>query len=819
MIILPKNTLKQSTVMATFPKQLGALSLLVMAASAANLQAQPSDADARLSAMVDSYCVDCHSYEDWAGGIAFDGMTASDLHADAAIWEQSLRKLRGRLMPPPGSPQPDQQEIDVFMTWMEASLDSNTDLKRAGHVPLQRLNRYEYSQAVKALIDVDIDATQYLPMDIEMDGFDNIAAALTVSPAFTDQYVKLARQAAELAVGGIVPKMSDTYYPPLSAATQSGYIAGFPLGSRGGIKFEHYFPTDGEYRLNVLNLGVGLVPRSMETEHALVILVDGEEVFRETMGGVEDLMAVSMMGPGAAGTQHIMDRVSGIPVQVKAGTREVVLTFIERARSLSTAWTGGGFGGGFGARFSDGVQVLGPFNPTGVSMTPSRERIFICQPEASADERACAERIAANLAKRAFRRPVSDAEVARLMAFYDHGSTLEGGFDSGVEHLVAAVLVSPDFMYRALPPAPDSGESEVYALTDLQLATRLSFFLWSQPPDDELLDLAIEDRLSQPGTMAAQVQRMLTDKRAESLVSSFALNWLNLDNLSAVQPDSEIFGEFNTALQQDFDEEAQRFLASVLLEDKPVTELLKADWTYLNENLARHYGIEGVLGPQFRRVQLEDERRWGLFGKAAVLMSTSYGDRTSAVLRGAWVLEKLMGTPSSPPPPEVETDLSVVAGHEVTTLRARLEKHRDNPSCNQCHGVIDPIGLALENYNVIGQWRDWDEDANAPIDASTVMPNGAAIEGPVELREELLRRPEVFALAMTEKLMMYAINRELEYFDMPQVRAIVAQAAEQEFRLSAIVLGIITSDAFRMQAKPHQESIGVASVQTLMDQQ
>jgi hypothetical protein len=801
-------------VMAPFSRKFRLLPLLVAGAFSPLLQAQSgaaaSDADSRLDAMVGRYCMDCHNFEDWAGSLAFDTLDG-DIHANAAIWENTLRKLRGRLMPPPGQPQPSTDEINSFVAWMESTLDSSTTGPRTGHVPLQRLNRYEYSQAVKALLDVDIDAAEYLPADIEVDGFDNIAAALSVSPAFTDQFVTLARKTAALAVGGVVPKMSNTYYPPLAANSQGGYIDGFPLGSRGGMKFSHYFPNDGEYRINVLDLGVGLNPRGMETESTLVVMVDGEEVFRTSMGGLDDLMQVSILGPGAAGTDYIMQRVTDIPLNVKAGTHEVILTFIERARSLGTSWTAGGFGGGgFGSRFADGVQIVGPFNPAGVSMTSSRERIFICQPQAAGEERACAQRIAAHLAQRAFRRPVNEAEVERLLQFYDYGRSLTGGFDSGIEHLVAAVLASPDFMYRALPPAPDSQDAEVYALGDLELASRLSFFLWSQPPDAELLQLANEGKLKNDKVMTAQVQRMLADPRASALVSSFALKWLNLDDLDAVEPDPAIFRQFTPALRQDFNEEMRRFLSSVLLEDQPVTSLLDADWTYLNENLARHYGIGGVLGPQFRRVQLLDERRHGLLGKGAVLMRTSYGDRTSPVLRGAWVLEKLMGTPPSPPPPEVETDLSVPEGGQVTTIRARLEKHRDNPSCNQCHGVIDPIGLALENFSVIGQWRDRDSEANAAIDASTVMPDGTAIEGPVQLRAQLLKRPDMFAQALTEKLMMYAINRELEYFDMPQVRAIVAQAARQDYRLSALINGIVSSDAFRLQAKPHETGIGMA---------
>jgi len=386
------------------------------------------------------------------------------------------------------------------------------------------------------------------------------------------------------------------------------------------------------------------------------------------------------------------------------------------------------------------------------------------------------------------------------MGFYDAGRAEGGSFDAGVEQMVTAVLVSPDFLYRGILPADESETGEAHALGDLELASRLAFFLWRQGPDDELFELATAGRLHDPAVLEAQTRRLLDAPRAESLVRNFALEWLNLDDLDEVQPDPALFPEFSAELRADIETEIDLFLRSVLLEDLSVQALIQADYTFLNERLAQHYGIDTVKGPQFRRVKLDDEARWGLLGKGAVLLRTSYGDRTSPVLRGAWVLDKLVGTPPSPPPPNVETDLSTPAGELPKTIRARFEEHRSDPSCNFCHGVIDPYGFALENFTVTGQWRDNDWAANAPIDPSAVLPNGMPIAGPVELREALLRKPEQFALALTERLMMYALGRELRYHDMPQVRAIVRAAAQDDYRFSSIVTGIVASDAFRKQA-------------------
>jgi hypothetical protein len=398
---------------------------------------------------------------------------------------------------------------------------------------------------------------------------------------------------------------------------------------------------------------------------------------------------------------------------------------------------------------------------------------------------------------------VDQDDIDRLMPFYEEGRRGSGGFDEGIEQMVTAVLASPDFLYRAIVPPQNLDDLEVHALSDLELASRLSFFLWSQGPDDELLELAVEGKLEGAGAMEKQVRRMLADPRAATLVTDFALRWLNVDDLNAVDPDERLFPEFDDELREDFATEMELFLRSVLLEDENVRKLLTADHTFLNERLARHYGITTVRGPQFRRVLIADEARHGLLGKGAVLLRTSYGDRTSPVLRGAWVLEKLMGTPPAPPPPNVVTDLSTPEGERPKTIRARLEQHRVDQSCNGCHGVIDPYGLALENFTVTGQWRDIDTAADAPIDASTALPGGAIVNGPVELRRALLERSDQFVQALTEKLMMYALGRELEYHDMPQVRAVVGAAAKQDYRLSAIVTGIVNSDAFRMQALSH----------------
>ena len=755
-------------------------------------------------ALLNTYCVTCHNARLKTGALALDGLNLETASDDAQIWEKALRKMRGRLMPPPGAPQPSQKEIDSFAAWMENTLDTQAKGPRAGYVPIQRLNRTEYAAAIKTLVGVDVSAKDVLPQDIQVEGFDNIAAALTVSPAFVDQYIGAARQVARLAVGSPNPRVGNVKY---SIAANQNPDEPLPLGTRGGIRFKHNFPADGEYQFTLNDLAVGLYTGPVENESTVVILVDDKIVFRKPVGGPADQALADRKG--APGRAMIMERFAKIPVQVQAGLRDVVVAFIDRSHvesdeNISNPAPFGGLTGSFAQasgrmpRLVDGVDVVGPFHPQGISKTPSRSLIFVCDPVPK-EEPSCARQITENLARRAFRRPVTSEDTDRLMPFYEAGREGGGSFDQGIEQVVAAVLASPDFLYRGIRGPKGTVPGTEFALTDLELASRLAFFLWNTGPDQELLTLASGGGLSKPGAMEKQVRRMLADPKASSLVTSFAMKWLNLTTLDQVVPDPKLFPNFNDQLRRDFYNEAEAFLASILLEDRPVVDLLSANHTFLNERLARHYGISGVLGPQLRRVTLTEKERFGLLGKGAVLLRTSYADRTSPVLRGAWVLDKLLGTPPSPPPPDTATDLSQKAGEAPKTVRARLEQHRDKATCRMCHGVIDPTGLALENFDATGQWRNRDRAANAAIDASTVLPSGIPINGVVELRTQLAARPALFAETVTERLMMYALNRQLEYFDMPQVRAIVRSSAKDNYKFSSLILGIVNSDAFRKQ--------------------
>lgn len=748
--------------------------------------------------MLNTYCVTCHNAKLKTGGIAFDTLDLQSAPDDAKTWEKAMRKLRGHLMPPPGAPQPQQKDVDSFVTWMETTLDAHPKGPSAGHVPIERLNRTEYVASIKSLVGVDIKAKDVLPQDIEVEGFDNVAAALSVSPSFLDQYIVAARKVANLAVGSPAPRMSDVKYA-IAANQNSDDL--LPPGTRGGVRFKHNFPADGEYRINIVDLSVGLYTNTVENESTLVIMIDGRIVFRKPIGGPADQALADRKG--AVGRAEIMDRFTKIPVHVDAGVRDVVVAFIDRSHVESDENVlGGGFGFGGNAgrtpRLVDGIEVVGPFNPSGVSTTTSRALIFVCDPK-KIGEPACAKQITENLARRAFRRPVTPEDISRLMPFYEAGRKDGGNFDQGVEQIVAAVLASPEFLYRSIRGPHAATPDSEFALTDLELASRLSFLLWNTGPDEPLLALAAKNGLSKPGAMEAQVKRMMADPRASSLVTSFAMKWLNITDLDAVKPDPALFPGFNDQLRHDFSKEAEAFIGSILLEDRSVLELLTSNQTFLNERLARHYGISGITGNQFREVTLEEKKRAGLLGKAAVLLRTSYADRTSPVLRGAWVLDKLVGTPPTPPPPNVATNLTQSAGETPKTVRARLEQHRDKFTCKQCHGVIDPTGLAMENFDAIGQWRTEDRAANAPIDASTVLPSGVAINGPVDLRAQLVDRPATFAETLTEKLMMYAVNRQLEYFDMPQVRSVVHKAAKDDYKFSSIVLGIVKTDSFRKQ--------------------
>ena len=777
-------------------------------------------------ALLTTYCFTCHNARAKIGGLALDTLDLQAAPDDARTWEKALRKLRGHLMPPPGNPQPPTKDVESFVAWMENTLDSHPKGPKAGYVPVQRLNRTEYAASVKALVGVDVNPKDVLPQDIRVDGFDNIADALSVSPAFLDQYITAARHVARLAIGDSTGHVSNARYS-LSGNQNIGAIQNsdepLPPGTRGGVRFKYNFPTDGEYRINIDDLSLGLYTSTVENESTLVILIDGKRVFRKSIGGSADLALADRKE--ADGRAAIMERFSKIPVAVKAGVHDIAVTFIDRAHVETDENVAAGFNGigvlGFGdgnnrmARLANGIEINGPFNPAGVSQTASRALIFVCDPHDTKKplgEAACAKQITERLARRAYRRPVSAEDVARLMPFYEAGREDGGSFDLGIEQVVAAVLASPDFLYRAIRGPQGTSPDSEFALSNLELASRLSFFLWNTGPDDELLTLAAGGGLTKPGEMEKQVRRMLLDPKASSLVTSFAMKWLNLTTLDSVQPDPNLFPGFSDQLRQDFSKEAEDFISSIFLKDRSVVDLLTSDHTFLNEELARLYGVTGVFGPQFREVTLAEKERAGLLGKAAVMLRTSYGDRTSPVLRGAWVMDKLLGTPPTPPPANTATDLSQKKGEAPKTVRARLEQHRDKASCNQCHGVIDPTGLALENFDAIGEWRTIDRQANAPIDAKTVLPNGVPINGVVELRAQLVARPATFAEAFTEKLMMYALNRQLDYFDMPQVRAVVRTAAKDNYKFSSIVLGIVNTDAFRRQGPGAAEREDVKSI-------
>lgn len=778
-------------------------------------QSAGAGANPQLDTLVNEYCVSCHNAEDWAGSLAFDILDTGHVGEDASVWEKTAGKLRGRLMPPAGAKQPSQGSVDAVVRFLETSLDRSHEQGRVGHVPLQRLNRIEFATTIRSLIGVEIDPRQALPTEVEIHGFSNIAEALAVSPAFMEQYLSATRRAVRLAIGEPVPKMAKVFIP-----ASVGRPTAYPLGTRAnvggrgpGMSFTHVFPADGEYRFNVTeedNVDIGLYPRGAENPATMVILVDGVEVGRKEIGGGEWLDIADR--DGAEGKKKILAMIS-TPARIKAGRREVAITFIDRARSLSNDAAGGGGGFGGGGRIGNmpiiqtGIEIEGPFEPAGLSMNESRAKIFVCQPKTPSEERPCAEQIARHIGTQAFRRPVTSDDMQSLMKFYDMGRSEPGGFDAGVTELVTAILSSPDFLYRAIP-APQTDGSRL--LTDLELATRLSFFLWNTPPDKELVDLAAAGRLSDQAVINAQVDRMLADARANSLVEHFALAWLNLDELEKVEP---LDRSFTPAVRANFETEIRMFLSSVMLENRSVVDLLTADWTFLNQDLAQYYGISGVRGPAFRRVQLDNENRFGLLGKGAVLLRTSYADRTSPVLRGAWVLERILGTPPTPPPPGVETDLSIHTGEVPTTIRARLEVHRENPTCQGCHGIIDPPGLALENFDNTGRWRDVDVAAGrTPIDASTVLTSGAKINGPVELRQYILSREDQFPMNVAKHLMLYALNREVEYFDMPVVRQIVRDAKAQNYTLASLIKGIVNSDPFRRQGAEKDKQTVVSTV-------
>ena len=755
--------------------------------------------------LLEKRCTKCHNSIDWAGGVAFDTMSPTAIAEDAKTWEAAVEKLQGRLMPPPGNPQPDQRSVDAFVSWLEGRLDQAAAAHPdPGFVGIHRLNRTEYAREIEALLGLQVDVESLLPADVASDGFDDVAAVLRVSPTFLEQYIRAARTVSRLAVGRMDAKASTVQYRADRDADQFEHIDGLPLGTRGGMLVQHYFPADGEYELSIGDFdlfGGGYITK-IDLPHTVILTIDGVRVFERSFGGPEDLKAVDQHQAEASGA--IEARFKHIRVHVDAGLHRVGVSFIERSLAESDSPLQPIAELPEMERYPTipGVEISGPFHVTGVGDTESRRRIFICHPASQADETPCARRILARLAMLAFRRPVTDADLHPLMSFYELGRQAGGNFDAGIESGLTAILSSTKFLYRAESVPPGARPGTLLAVDDVSLASRLAFFLWSEGPDEELIRLAAANRLHDPHELARQVDRMLADPRSESLVTSFAFEWLGVDKLASVQPTPMLYPKFDSNLRDGYRVEMRLFLDSILRSHRSVLELLSSDRTFLNERVAREYGVPNVQGAQFRPVRLTDPNRWGLLGKGAVLMATSYGNRTSPVLRGAWILETLTGTPPTSPPPGVPTLIESAPGQKVMTVRERLEHHRTNPSCNACHGILDPLGFALENYDVVGGWRVTDRDAGSPIDASGRLADGTLVKSPAELREALLERPAQFVQTLTEKLMIFALGRGLTFHDMPVVRAIVRDSAVHGYTFESIVQGIVAAPAFRMKEIP-----------------
>jgi mono/diheme cytochrome c family protein len=782
-----------------------ALAVAVLSTGSVNAQQQNTSPSAALvphQALLNQYCVTCHNQRAKTAGLTFDTMDLSEISKNADIWEKAVRKLRGGMMPPPGARQPDRASVDSFVSWLETSLDAAAaSSPNPGRVALHRLNRAEYANAIEDLFGLRIDAAALLPRDDQASGFDNVANVLKVSPSFLDQYVAAARAVTNQAIGNPQPKPASAVFRPVRG-DQSAHIDGLPLGTRGGLLVEYVFPSDGEYKFNINGLASGGYVRGLEYEHRLIITIDGGRVFEKRVGGEEDIKAIDQKQ--AVAVAAINGRFQNIPISVKAGPHKVGVTFVARsyAESDETLFP---FVPGRGedriARIGS-FEILGPFSPAGITPTPNRQRVFVCQPAASATETeqlACAKQIVLNFARRAYRRPTTDQDLVAPLAFYKSGKEDSGGdFEAGIKAALMAVLSSPKFLYRA-EAAPDNvpaGSS--YRISDAELASRLSFFLWSRLPDDELLSAAGQGKLKDPAIFEKQVRRLLTDSKSKSLVNNFAFQWLKIRNIDEIDPDAFQFPNFDESLRDSFKQEMALFVESIVREDRSVVDLLTANYTFLNERLALHYGIPNVRGDRFRRVTLEDSNRWGLLGKGGVLMVTSYPNRTAPVLRGAWILENISGTPPSPPPPDVEGFKENKDGEKAKTVREIMEQHRAKPSCNACHGVMDPLGFALENFDAIGGWRSKDVDAGTAIDASGKLVDGTDVSGPNDLRKALVKHPEQFAQTVTEKLMTYGLGRSVEYYDMPTIRKIVHDAAKDNYRFSSIVVGIAKSSPFQM---------------------
>jgi hypothetical protein len=786
-------------------------------AAAASQGTGPADAHWQT---VETYCVGCHNATDWAGSVAFDTMTADDVPKDSKVWEAAIKKLRSGLMPPPTEKQPDRATVQSMMTWLETTLDKAQDAAPyVGHVPLRRLNRREYANAVRDLLGLEIDAATWLPQDPLKDDFDTNAELLQMNASFMDQAVTASRSLALLAVGdpksvplettyGLVPNMilSLAAAPAAGSGNQRRYRDGMPFGTRGGMSAVHNFPADGEYVLTIGDMALARTVPNMEFENTVIALLDGKEFWRTTIGGEEDHVAIDQRLDDAVA--QINGRLKDIRFNATAGQHTLAVTFLRRSYAESDARTlqyqpgddrrpaNALEGGQHRVPAVHAFQVKGPVKITGMSDSESRQKVFTCKPAGAADERACAQKIIGRLARQAFRRPVTDEDLAPLMAFYEKGHKA-GGFEGGVRESIAAVLVSPHFLYRAEAAA----EASARELTALELASRLSFLLWSSLPDEELLTLAEKGELSKPEVLTAQVRRMIADPRGISLTRDFAFQWLNVAKMDAIVPAAALFQHASGVYdpRPALKKELELFLDSILRANRPVTDLLTADHTFINEQVALIYGYTDIRGNGFHKVKLEDPNRHGLLGKGAVLMLTANPNRTAPVLRGAWIMERILGTPPAVPPPNVP-DLKDAVKGKAATVREQTEVHRANPACASCHAVMDPLGFALENFDTVGAYRKIDPQSRQVIDSSGTMPDGQLLAGPADLHKALAARSDQFAQIITEKLMTYAVGRHIDHHDMPAVRAIVRKAKTEGLTFESLVMGVVTSDAFRRRA-------------------
>ena len=742
--------------------------------------------------ILDKYCSGCHNSRVKAGSLELDKADYAAIGAHSELWEKVVKKLRTGTMPPPGSPRPDAAGYNSAATWIETKLDAAAPY--AGRVVLHRLNRAEYANAIRDLLDLDVEINALLPPDDSAFGFDNVSEMLGVSPALQERYLGAAIKVAALAIGDPEQSASSQTWRIPQDLSQDQHVEGLPLGTVGGTLVKRNFPLDGTYRLQAKLYRTNLnIMRGLQTPHQVEFTVDGKRVHLATIGGPQDLAAL-YEAPTDAG--DAVDARLQIEVPINAGPHTIGVTFLQNSQFAEPTrlesfvrssvdnfdWAG--------HPHLQVFTVAGPFKATGVSDTPARKRIFSCH----ADTDACAKQIVTTLLKRAYRQPPSTTDIARVMEFYAVGHKTRG-LEGGIQAALERILASPKFLFRA--EQPSGGSPGLTApVRDLDLASRLSFFLWSSIPDDELLTLASQNKLKQSADQ--QVRRMLADKKSKALIDNFAGQWLQLRNLRNFQPNTDIFPDFDDNLRQSFRRETELLFQSIIREDRSVLDLMNADYTFVDERLAKHYGIPGVYGSQFRRVKIDDEARKGLLGQGSILALTSHAERTSPVVRGKWILENLLGLQVPPPPPNVPPLPEKKDGDKPRTMREQMAEHRANAVCAACHKTLDPIGFSLENFDAVGAWRN--QDAGAPIDASGELADGTKVNGVVELRHALMAHPESFVSAVVEKLMVYALGRGLDARDMPQVRAIVRNAAKENYRWSSLVLGVTGSVPFRQVA-------------------